>query len=59
MKDIQEWLGHSELKTTSETYAHIDSSSKENAASVMESLVTFSPTMFIFCKKSGCFIGMC
>ena len=32
MKDIQEWLGHSDIGTTSNIYTHLDYSSKINSA---------------------------
>ena len=37
MKDIQEWLGHSDFSTTANIYAHLDYSSKLTSASAMES----------------------
>ena len=37
MKQIQEWLGHSDIGTTSNIYAHLDYSSKVLSASTMES----------------------
>ena len=36
MKQIQEWLGHSDISTTSNIYAHLDYSSKVLSASTME-----------------------
>ena len=36
MKQIQEWLGHSDISTTSSIYAHLDYSSKVLSASTME-----------------------
>jgi Site-specific recombinase XerC len=35
-KQIQEWLGHSNISTTSNIYAHLDYSSKVLSASTME-----------------------
>ena len=32
MKDIQEWLGHSDIGTTSNIYTHLDYSSKVSSA---------------------------
>ena len=37
MKNIQEWLGHSDFSTTANIYAHLDYSSKLTSASAMES----------------------
>ena len=37
MKQIQEWLGHSDFSTTANIYAHLDYSSKLTSASAMES----------------------
>ena len=35
MKDIQEWLGHSDFSTTANIYAHLDYSSKLTSADAM------------------------
>ena len=35
MKQIQEWLGHSDFSTTTNIYAHLDYSSKLNSADAM------------------------
>jgi len=37
MKEIQEWLGHSDYGTTANTYTHLLADSKQNSASVMRS----------------------
>ena len=36
MKQIQEWLGHSDISTTANIYAHLDSQSKQLSAAAME-----------------------
>ena len=36
MKQIQEWLGHSDISTTANIYAHLDSQSKQLSAAMME-----------------------
>ena len=36
MKQIQEWLGHSDFSTTANIYAHLDYSSKITSAKAME-----------------------
>ncbi len=36
MKQIQEWLGHSDISTTANIYSHLDYQSKALSASVME-----------------------
>ena len=36
MKQIQEWLGHSDIATTANIYAHLDSQSKQLSAATME-----------------------
>ena len=36
MKQIQEWLGHSDFSTTANIYAHLDYSSKISSAQAME-----------------------
>ena len=35
MKQIQEWLGHSDFSTTANIYAHLDYSSKLTSADAM------------------------
>ncbi|MBQ8245630.1 MAG: tyrosine-type recombinase/integrase [Lachnospiraceae bacterium] len=35
LKDIQEWLGHSDFRITANVYAHLDTSRKENIAKSM------------------------
>ena len=35
-KQIQEWLGHSDISTTANIYAHLDSQSKQLSAATME-----------------------
>ena len=36
MKQIQAWLGHSDISTTANIYAHLDSRSKQLSAATME-----------------------
>ena len=36
MKLIQEWLGHSDISTTSNIYTHVDSESKKMSARAIE-----------------------
>ena len=36
MKQIQDWLGHSDFNTTANIYAHLDYSSKVTSAQAME-----------------------
>ena len=36
MKQIQEWLGHSDFSTTANVYAHLDYNAKLSSASAME-----------------------
>ena len=35
MKQIQEWLGHSDISTTANIYAHLDSQSKQLSAATI------------------------
>lgn len=39
MKDIQEWLGHSDYSTTANIYAHLESTSKNSSAALMSTSV--------------------
>ena len=39
MKQIQEWLGHSDFNTTANIYAHLDYSSKVTSAQAMEKVL--------------------
>ena len=32
LKDVQEWLGHSDVKMTANIYAHLDTTRKNNIA---------------------------
>lgn len=43
MKDIQEWLGHSDYSTTANTYAHLDTQSKNNSATKMTGVFSIDP----------------
>jgi integrase len=43
MKEIQEWLGHSDFSTTANTYAHLDTAAKNTSAAKMVSVVSISP----------------
>jgi len=35
LKEIQEWLGHSDFSTTANIYAHLDKSTKTNSANAI------------------------
>lgn len=39
MKAIQEWLGHSNYRTTADVYSHLDFSSKEKSAEILSKLL--------------------
>ena len=40
MKEIQEWLGHSDIGTTSNIYAHLDFNSKVSSANALNNALT-------------------
>ena len=40
MKMIQDWLGHSDIQTTSNIYSHLDAESKLNSAAVISAALT-------------------
>ncbi|WP_349945175.1 site-specific integrase [Lacrimispora sp. BS-2] len=42
MKQIQEWLGHSDFSTTANIYAHLDYNSKLSSASALMAVLGFS-----------------
>lgn len=41
MKNIQEWLGHSNFNTTADVYSHLDYSTKIESASAISNALTF------------------
>jgi integrase len=43
MKEIQEWLGHSNFSTTANIYAHLDTTSKNTSATRMSQSFSISP----------------
>ena len=43
MKEIQEWLGHSNFSTTANIYAHLDTASKNTPATRMSQSFSISP----------------
>jgi site-specific recombinase XerD len=42
LKMIQEWLGHSNISTTGNIYAHLDVESKQFSAGVMQNMFQIS-----------------
>ena len=40
LKEIQLWLGHSDYSTTANIYVHLDSTSKNNTASVISNAIS-------------------
>jgi integrase len=40
LKDIQEWLGHADITTTANIYAHLDAKRKQGMANSLASAVT-------------------
>lgn len=41
MKQIQEWLGHSDFSTTANIYAHLDAEAKQQSARTIEEVLSF------------------
>ena len=41
MKNIQEWLGHSNFSTTADIYSHLDFSAKIESANIISSMLSF------------------
>ena len=44
MKQIEEWLGHSDMGTTANIYSHLDFNSKINSANVMDGVLSLPGT---------------
>ncbi|HIT62562.1 MAG TPA: site-specific integrase [Candidatus Caccovivens faecavium] len=44
MKNIQEWLGHSNFNTTADVYSHLDYSSKYESANALSKALSFDKT---------------
>lgn len=44
MKQIQEWLGHSDISTTANIYSHPDYKSKVNSADIMDNILSMPET---------------
>ena len=40
LKDVQEWLGHSDIKMTANVYGHLDIARKQSIADTMGSLLS-------------------
>ena len=38
LKEIQEWLGHSNFSTTANIYAHLDTKLKQNSANALSNI---------------------
>ena len=44
MKEIQAWLGHSDISTTANIYSHLDYTSKITSANAMDSVLALPET---------------
>ena len=44
LKQIQEWLGHSDIGTTANIYSHLDYKPKITSANVMDNILTLPDT---------------
>ena len=43
MKQIQEWLGHSDFSTTANIYSHLDYTAKLSSAETLVTSLDFAP----------------
>lgn len=43
MKDIQDWLGHSDFSTTANIYSHLDYTAKLSSAETLVTSLDFAP----------------
>ena len=55
MKQIQEWLGHSNFATTANIYSHLDYSSKITSAEKINEILNFSAEKKMY-KKGERFV---
>ena len=44
LKQVQEWLGHSNFQTTADVYSHLDFTSKQESAKTISEVLSFSET---------------
>ena len=49
MKQIQEWLGHSDFSTTANIYAHLDYRSKQASADAM--IISLNEALSVFSEE--------
>ena len=54
MKQIQEWLGHSDFSTTANIYAHLDYSSKISSAEAMTNILELPDDSCFESKWKNC-----
>ena len=54
MKEVQEWLSHSNFSTTANIYAHLDTSSKNTSAARMNESFSISPGIRPGLRKFEC-----
>lgn len=51
MKNVQEWLGHSNFNTTADVYSHLDYSTKMESASAISNALSFENNVNIEQKE--------
>ena len=47
LKEVSVWLGHSDIQTTANIYAHIDKEQQENMAKILNKCITLEDFSYV------------